>query len=301
MAIKLEMLRCFAAVATTGSLAAAAGRLGRTASAVSMMLAQFETHLGAPLFEGERKSRLTPFGRMTLAEAERAIAAFDGSVAAIGRYARSTAGTVRVAAVPSVSITLLPRAIALFHGRRPDVRLEISDVDSAAVLRRIAADQADLGLASGPIAPGMRSEILLTDALGIVCRADHPIARLDRPIGWGDLAQGAFLANPLAALVDHPGVRDLVEASHLVARNTTTLLAFVRLGLGATILPRRSVDTSRRGSCDGQGDLLFFCPMDPPAERPVHLLQQESGRLDPATDAFRRCLAETASPSPREP
>ena len=293
MAIKLEMLRCFAVVASTGSLAAAADFLGRTPSAVSMMLAGFEAHLGAPLFEGERKSRLTPFGLMTLAEAERAIAAFDGSVAAIGRYARSTAGTVRIAAVPSVSVTLLPQAIARFRSQRPDVRLEISDVDSAAVIRRIEADEADLGLASGPIGPGLESEILLTDALGIVCRPDHPVALLKGPIRWGDLERGAFLANPLAALVDHPGVRAQAEASHLVARNTTTLLAFVRLGLGATILPERSVDTSA-------ADLLFFRPMDPPAERPVHLLQQRKSRLNPAAEAFRRCLAEVASLSPIE-
>jgi len=287
------MLRCFAAVATTGSLAAAADLLGRTASAVSMMLGQFEAHLGAPLFEGERKSRLTPFGRMTLAEAERAIAAFDGSVAAIGRYARSTAGTVRIAAVPSVSITLLPQAIARFRRQRPDVRLEISDVDSAAVKRRIEADEADLGLASGPIGPGLVSETLVTDALGIVCRPDHPIARRAGPVGWDDLARGPFVANPLVDLVPHERVRALAEASHLVARNTTTLLAFVRLGLGATILPERIVDTQ-------PGDLRFFRPLDPPADRPVQLLQQRNSRLNPAGEAFRECLAAAATNSPEK-
>ncbi len=290
MAIKLEMLRCFAAVASTGSLAAAAGLLGRTPSAVSMMLAGFEAQLGAPLFEGERKSRLTPFGRVTLAEAERAIAAFDGSVAAIGRSARSTAGTVRIAAVPSVSITLLPRAIARFRAERPDVRLEISDVDSVAVKRRLEADEADLGLASGPVGLGLASELLLTDALGIVCHPDHPAALAPDPIGWDALASGPFVANPLAALVDHPRVAALAAASHLVARNTTTLLAFVRLGLGATILPERIVDRAA-------ADLRFRRPMDPPAERPVQLLQQRNSRLNPAAEAFRRCLAEAAEPT----
>jgi len=291
MAIKLEMLRCFTVVASTGSLAAAAEILGRTPSAISMMLAQFEAHLEAPLFEGERKSRLSPFGRLTLAEAERAITAFDGSVAAIGRHVRSTSGTVRIAAVPSVSITLLPQAIARFRRERPDVRLEISDVDSAAVRRRIEADEADLGLASGPIGASLKSEILFTDALGIVCRPDHPVALRGGRIGWDDLARGPFLANPLSALVDHPRVQALVEASHLVARNTTTLLAFVRLGLGATILPERIVDTVAV-------DLRFFRPMDPPAERPVQLLQQRNSRLTPAAEVFRRCLVEAAMPPP---
>ena len=59
MAIKLEMLRYFVEVAKTGNLSQAAERLGRSPSALSMMLKQFEEHLGAPLFETDRKSNLT--------------------------------------------------------------------------------------------------------------------------------------------------------------------------------------------------------------------------------------------------
>ena len=54
------MLRCFCTVAQTGNLAEASNRLGRTQSALSMTLKQFEDHLGKKLFEGERKNRLTP-------------------------------------------------------------------------------------------------------------------------------------------------------------------------------------------------------------------------------------------------
>lgn len=42
-----------------GSLVEVARVPGRTPSAESMMLKQFETHIGAPLFEIARKSRLT--------------------------------------------------------------------------------------------------------------------------------------------------------------------------------------------------------------------------------------------------
>ncbi|MFT5446017.1 MAG: DNA-binding transcriptional LysR family regulator [Gammaproteobacteria bacterium] len=71
LAIKIEMLRCFVAVAQSGKLVDAAEKLGRTPSAVSMMLKQFEQHLGAPLFESERKNRLTALGAFALTEASR--------------------------------------------------------------------------------------------------------------------------------------------------------------------------------------------------------------------------------------
>jgi DNA-binding transcriptional LysR family regulator len=61
MAIEIEMLRCFQAAAA----------LVRTPSAVSMMLAQFEDHIGEALFQTARKSRLTPLGDLILAEAQR--------------------------------------------------------------------------------------------------------------------------------------------------------------------------------------------------------------------------------------
>ena len=114
LAIKIEMLRCFAAVARSGNLADAAEALGRTPSAVSMMLKQFEAHLGAPLFESERKSRLTALGAFTLGEATRELDHFERSVAAIENFARAKSGFVRIAAVPSVAEAILPEVTRVF-------------------------------------------------------------------------------------------------------------------------------------------------------------------------------------------
>ena len=76
MAIKLEMLRVFRTVAEQGTLTGASAVFGRTPSAVSMMLKQLEDHIGAPLFETDRKNRLTPLGQLVLEESSRATDAF---------------------------------------------------------------------------------------------------------------------------------------------------------------------------------------------------------------------------------
>ena len=98
--MKLEMLRVFQTTAAHGSLARAAEALGRTPSAVSMMLLQLEQEVGGALFEAGRKSRLTPLGLLVLEESRRANEAFERSVGAIRRYATATGGLVRIAAVP---------------------------------------------------------------------------------------------------------------------------------------------------------------------------------------------------------
>ena len=146
--MKLEMLRVFQTTAAQGSLARAAEALGRTPSAVSMMLLQLEQEVGGALFEAGRKSRLTPLGLLVLEESRRANEAFERSVGAIRRYATATGGLVRIAAVPSATIGLLPPVILRFRRERPDVRLEINDVDSASVRRRIENDEADIGIVS---------------------------------------------------------------------------------------------------------------------------------------------------------
>lgn len=283
MTIKLEALRCLVTVARHGNLAGAADALGRTPAAISMMLSQLEQHIGAPLFESDRKSRLTPLGLMTLEEAERAVAIYEQSVAAIDRHSRSTAGTVRIAAVPSVSMTLQPRAIARYRETRPHVRLEISDVDSAAVFRRLEMGAADIGLASGTVPPSLEAIELATDPLGIICHAEGPIASAAGPANWSSLALETFIDNGLCMLVEEPDVQDMLKASPLTALNTTTLLSFVRAGFGATILPERALPPER-------GPLRYIQPEGNVYQRRVLLLQRRDGRVSPAAFAFKELL-----------
>jgi DNA-binding transcriptional LysR family regulator len=290
MAIKLEMLRTFQIVAEHGTLAQAADRLGRTPSAISMMLSQLEDQLGAALFEADRKNRLTPLGLMVLEEGSRATEVFDRSVEAIRRHALSTAGTVRIAAVPSATVTLLPRAITAFRKARPQVRLEISDVDSAAVMRALQRDEADLGIVSAPVGGASAATEVMQDLLGIICHPDGPIARAARtpggadcPRGWDLLRLEPLLANPLCRLVRDPIVDALADQAVLSARNTASLLAFVGAGLGATILPSSVMTADRSG-------LLFIRPDAPEMRRSLLVRDNPKRQLSPASRAFREML-----------
>lgn len=280
------MLRVFRTVAEKGSLAGAADVLGRTPSAISMMLAQFEDEVGAPLFETDRKNRLSPLGQLVLDESSRATDAFARSIDAIRRHAGSLAGTVRVAAVPSAVVTLLPRVIADFRAERPDVRLEISDVDSAAVRRRVMLDEADIGIISASSDDPSGGMAILQDDLGIACRPGGPIAVAaegkESP-SWELLQLEDLIANPLCSLVSHPVMAEAVEACNLEARNTTALLSFVRAGLGATILPRSAIDSD-------QTDLTFVLPVDPRTQRELRKISRADRGLSPAAAEFWAAL-----------
>ncbi len=153
----------------------------------------------------------------------------------IGMYI-ATAGTVRIAAVPSAAVSLLPLAIANFRERRADVRLEISDVDSAAVRRRIQTDEADIGIISATPSIGHEDDVILTDSLGIVFAQDGAIAEAlrdpDLRPGWELLALEPLIANPLCEMVNHPLVESQLSSCTPTGtqHNGTTVLCAERPG-----------------------------------------------------------------------
>ncbi len=290
MSIKIEMLRCFAVVARHGNLSAAAQHLGRSPSAVSMMLKQFEDHLGEPLFETDRKSKLSPLGAFVLEQAEHELHQFDSTVHAIEGFAKARQGRVRIAAVPSVAGTILPQAISNYARKFPEVKIELRDMDSASVLREVARERVDIGLATASQHSGsLHRQELLSDAFGLVCPACHPLAGLQRPLTWADLAPHPFIANELSAQIPAPASKHLHANALLNVHTMTSILAMVQAGLGVTILPEM---TAKLAEASG----LVFCPLaDTHARRQIHLLRKSDHPASPAARELERHIVATAT------
>ena len=223
MAIKIDMLRCFQAVANHGSLAAAATVLGRTPSAISMMLKQFEEHIGAPLFETARKARLTPLGALILTEAQRELGHFDRTIQAIEGLSQAKLGSVRLAVTPSVAQTVLPPVLQRFMQDHPKVRIDLRDMDSTAVADELIHDRADIGLASIASLPSFERQILFSDAFGVVCRADHPLSQNWHDLSWADLQGVDFIVNGLCAQISDEAFQPVLDAARLTAVSYTHL------------------------------------------------------------------------------
>lgn len=279
MAIKIEMLRCFHMVAEHGSLADAADALGRTPSAVSMMLKQFEDHIGAPLFESTRKSRMTPLGEMIHAEASRELTHFDRTVSAIEGLSRAEQGHVRLAVTPSVAQTVMPPILQAYLAQHPGVSIEMIDTDSGTVQRELISERADIGIASlGPI-PGFERELAFTDAFGVVCPVDHVLARNWKHLGWKDLEGMNFISNGLCPHIRDEGFAPILAASRLMVRNTASILSLVRAGMGITLLPELAI-------LPEYDDLEFLPLTDSTARREVHIVTPPETMLTPAARAL---------------
>jgi len=268
-------MRQFLAVTDHSSLKLAANSMHRTPAAISMTLKLIETELGGALFEGERKQSLTPLGKYVHERATRAVDEYQTAVDDINRYSRGESGAVRIAAVPSMTTHLLPKAISELCGRFPDLQIDLRDIDSPAVAKALIEGVVDIGIASlSTRSKELEIELLAEDPFMCVCPKHHPLTELSKDISWEQIESYPFIANGLCNQIDVPEVRKLTAGAQIHLRNVVSLTAFVRAGFGVTLLPRRAVSQV--------SDLSTLSLQDHRATRKLYLMRQSGRSLPPA-------------------
>jgi len=156
MSVNLDMdvLRTLLTAQQLGSFSRAAGRIGRSQSAVSQQIRKLEQQVGEPLFQKQgRGLALTDAGELILAYARRIIDLNDEAVAAVrGRVAE---GQVRFGLPADFAETWLPKALGRFKRTHPAVRIEAVVDRNRRLLERLDKGELDLVLSIGS---GTRSD-----------------------------------------------------------------------------------------------------------------------------------------------
>jgi DNA-binding transcriptional LysR family regulator len=278
--IKIEHMRQFLAVSQHNSLSEAAKSLHRSPSAVSMTLKHIEEYLGKPLFEGERKQKLTPLGKYMSDCATRAVTEHQKAVDDIVRFANGESGCVKVSAVPSVATHLLPLVIANLYKKHADIQVDLRDIDSLAVAKTVSEGASDFGIASlSPHSINLKTELLTEEPFMCICPKDHPLARINTPLSWEEIAQYPFIANVLVDQINHPQVQMLAASAQLRMRNLASLIAFIEAGFGVTLLPRMAASLAPG---------LRAKPLEENTiKRQLYLLQLKDRSLSSAAHVFK--------------
>ncbi len=140
-----ELLRAFVTVVDHGSFSAAAQRLYRGQSAVSLQIKRLEEQLGTRLLDrSSRRVALTAEGEMVLGSARQLIALNEQL---LGRVQEpELAGLVRVGAPEDFATSRLPRLLADFSRSHPQVALEVVCELTLDLQRRFEAGELDIAL-----------------------------------------------------------------------------------------------------------------------------------------------------------
>ncbi len=289
--IQMQALRVFVTVARCRNIRDAGKALSRTDSAISMTLKQLEGDLGAPLFETDRKHTLTMLGIEVNKLAQDLLREYDRTTERIVALAEGRAGVLRIAAVPSVAAQLLPPVLSAMLVDHPGVQIELLDTDSASVHALVETGVVELGIGGKPEASaGLEFVALFNDPFRLVCRKDHPLAGLARPLTRQDVLSHRLISNKSTAGYSDFDADGRDGCSALSARNVISLLALVRAGAGATILPALATQSIDE-------DLCALELHDPSALRTVGFVWRRGCISSPICAAFQDRLVSSIQKS----
>lgn len=175
----MESSRCkaFLAAAECGSLTRAAEKLNYTASGVSQLISAMESDFGFLLL------KRTTRGVVLTAEGEKMLPAVRAFLSQENRMHELAAningldiGLINIAAYSSIATHWLPKVIADFKKKYPNININLMEGVRQEVLKWIEEGRADIGLLSGGDDIDYDWIPLADDPMIAVLPKDHPLA-----------------------------------------------------------------------------------------------------------------------------
>jgi LysR family cys regulon transcriptional activator len=251
--VKLQQLRYLTEIARRGlNVSEAAEALHTSQPGVSKQIRALEEELGVDVFvrHGKRLVSVTEPGKAVIAIAERILAEASNLKRAGEEFANDKLGTLTIAATHTQARYALPKAVAAFKRRYPQVVLHIHQGNPTQICDQVVAGEADLCVAtemidryaelvSLPVYQWNRSVVvppkhpLLNKKLTLEALAEYPIVTYDYAFANRSLVQKAFEA------------RGLVPQIVLSAQDSDVIKTYVELGLGVGILAKMAFDPQR--------------------------------------------------------
>ncbi|MFX0250457.1 LysR substrate-binding domain-containing protein [Klebsiella pneumoniae subsp. pneumoniae] len=190
--IRLRHLHTFVAVAQQGTLGRAAETLNLSQPALSKTLNELEQLTGTRLFErGRLGAQLTLVGEQFLTHAVKVLDALNSAGQALNRKEGLNNDIVRIGALPTAALGILPTVIGQFHKQQKDITLQVATMNNTMLLAGLKSGEIDIGIGrmSDPeLMSGLHYELLFLESLKLVVRPGHPLlqetATLSRVMEW---------------------------------------------------------------------------------------------------------------------
>lgn len=178
--MKLNQLRDIAAIAEHGSLRAAARHLGLAQPALTRSVHELEHELGAPLFERRaRGMALTPVGEAFVRRARAILSDVRRAREEVEQLRGPAAGSVVAGLSVAAHMAMLPRALARFRARYPDVRLHLIEGFFPTLEAGLRAGAVDFYIGPQPeraMPTDLMAELLFENTRVVIGRIGHPLS-----------------------------------------------------------------------------------------------------------------------------
>ena len=298
MPLEPKQLMHLSIIADHGSFSRAAAAMNLSQPALSTSIAQLERSVGAKVLDrGRYGAKLTEIGRALVRHAhalqsQLAHAAEEAHLKKLGGD-----GPLKIGVTPVTAANLVPQALGRLHRENPNISVSILEgvLDEAMT----ALHSGEVDIVVGPIAvyPAARDRVeepLVTDPLGIVMRAQHPLARRRslslktlRDVSWALPSEHSAFRRQLEALFLTAGVQ--WPTLCLTTNSMTALKAIVLNSDAITIMPRRLI------ALEARTRRLACVPLrDTGRERTLGVTWLRRRGLSPLAERFVALLREIA-------
>lgn len=243
--MKLTALRALIAAIETGSLRSAAKKLGVSQPALTKMVRELETQLGAPLLERSTTGVIpTAQGKILHARASAATKELDEAVQTIGQMGGRMVGELSIGAVPLALLLLVPEAVRTFSAEYPSIMLQLREELYVEQLTQLHQKVVDVVV--GPVPKDVRAgechieRLMPIEMVVVARRGNHARARAR---SLKELADARWVYTNLSG---HTGyVRTLFERQGLsppppaaIVNSTLGLLSLISHGECVGLMPK---------------------------------------------------------------
>ncbi len=245
----------FKAVAENSSFTIAGRRLYVAQSAVSRKIRLLEDELGDKLFKRVNKRIfLTPAGDTMLRYTCRVFQELRNAALEISDLGEMKRGTLRIGSGMTACMYVLPPVIEEFRTQFPSIEVQVVTGTAEMLIPQIRDGQIDLGVLTLPVvAPDLEVTRFAQEEMVLVASPKNRKLAKRRTVRAAELGAYPMIAfsrgTSTRALVDQylerVGVDPIIA---MESENVATIKPLVRINLGVSLLPLRSVlAEARRG------------------------------------------------------
>ncbi|MCD8283158.1 MAG: LysR family transcriptional regulator [Opitutae bacterium] len=284
---RISSLKIFCDLAASGSFSKAAEQNGMTQPAVSNLISALEKNLGFSLIDRTlAKFALTPEGQIFQKRAGEIYTQFLRTKSELQNAKNVVAGTLKIAAVYSVGVNVLPRVMRKFMAENPKVSLSVCYDTASGVVEKVAGGSVELGIISGD--RHSRSEEmfpLYEEPLVAICAPANTISR-QRDTSLAELATFPFFSYSESVFLRRQ-IEQIFKAGNIDCTpakffdNVEILKCAVEINAGVAIVPAYSV-----GREISAGTLVALPLRDQKISRTVSAIVRKGYPVTPAIRRF---------------
>lgn len=241
----LVSVRLAVACAQTGSLSAAARDSHLALAAASRRIKELENALGEPLFERHARGMLvTASGRVFVKHGLNLLQSMDQLASELSDLRQGISRHVRLCASSAAIAQFLPPLLALHAGIYPQVRVELEEQVSEAVVTTLRESRCDVAVfVEGPDTTGLQTHLFRHDELVLVIPSSHEFSLSKEPIAFAQALEEEWITLTTGAAMLQKQQQAALAANRplklrMQVRSFDAVCRMVAAELGIAILPK---------------------------------------------------------------